>query len=180
MVKVEPKQISLTDKLIETRKNKRTVNIVYRGVLETTTWPEIIKLADLYATVLIEQKMTLKTCAMIGQYSKEAFAQYVACIMTGNTVLMLEPDFPDRFDILDDTETEIVIIDKKYLTATLDLGAFSTLKTVYSINSSKYDILTADGTETVALDEAVKSAKPNVEAIHNFTRANVPYGYISS
>ena len=116
MVKVEPKQISLTDKLIETRNKKRTVNIVYRGALETTTWPEINKLADLYATVLIEQKMTLKTCAMIGQYSKEAFAQYVACILTGNTVLMLEPDFPDRFDILDDTETEIVIVDKKFLT----------------------------------------------------------------
>ena len=116
MVKVEPKQISLTDKLIETRNNKRTVNIIYRGELETTTWPEINKLADLYATVLIEQKMTMKTCAMIGQYSKEAFAQYVACILTGNTVLMLEPDFPDRFDIMDETETELVIIDKKYLT----------------------------------------------------------------
>ena len=64
--------------------------------------------------------------------------------------------------------------------ATLDLSAFTSLKTVYSINSSKFDILAADGTETVDLDEAVKSAKPNIEAIHNFTRANVPYGYISS
>ena len=62
----------------------------------------------------------------------------------------------------------------------MDLSAFASLKTVYSINSSKFDILTADGTETVTLDEAVKDAKPNVEAIHNFTRANVPYGYIST
>ena len=62
----------------------------------------------------------------------------------------------------------------------MDLSAFASLKTVYSINSSKFDILTADGTETVALDEAVKDAKPNVEAIQNFARANVPYGYISS
>ena len=67
-----------------------------------------------------------------------------------------------------------------WILATLDLSAFASLKTVYSINSSKFDILTADGTETVTLDEAVKDAKPNVEAIHNFTRANVPYGYIST
>ena len=66
------------------------------------------------------------------------------------------------------------------ISETLDLSAFATVKTVYSINSSKFDILTGDGTETVALDEAIKSARPNIEAIHNFTRANVPYGYISS
>ena len=53
---------------------------------------------------------------MIGQYSKDAFAQYVACILTGNTVLMLEPGFPERFDIIDDTGTEIAIVDRKYLT----------------------------------------------------------------
>ena len=116
MIKVETEQISLTDKLIETRNNERTINIVNRGVLETTTWPAINKLAEKYAAFFIESKMTMKTCAMIGQYSKEAFAQYIACLFTGNTVLMLEPDFPDRFDILDDTETEIAIIDKKYLT----------------------------------------------------------------
>ena len=116
MVDVESQKISLTDKLIETRNNNRTVNIVNRGVLETTTWQAINELADLYATYFIEKKMTLKTCAMMGQYSKDAFAQYIACFLTGNTVLMLEPDFPDRFDILDDTETEIAIIDKKYLT----------------------------------------------------------------
>ena len=116
MVDIELQEISLTDKLIETRNNSRTVHIVNRGVLETTTWQAINELADLYATYLIENKMSLKTCAMIGQYSKDAFAQYVACTLTGNTVLMLEPDFPDRFDILDDTETEIAIIDKKYLT----------------------------------------------------------------
>ena len=92
------------------------MNIVYRGALEVTSWPDINKLADLYATVFIEQKMTLKTTAMIGQYSKEAFAQYVALVLTGNTILMLEPDFPDRFDILDETKTEVVIVDKKYLT----------------------------------------------------------------
>ena len=117
MVEIEPQKISLTDKLIETRNNDRTVNIVNRGVLETTSWSAINQLADLYATYFIEKKITLKTCAMIGQYSKDAFAQFVACILTGNTVLMLEPDFPDRFDILDDTETEIAIIDKKYLTS---------------------------------------------------------------
>ena len=116
MIKVETEQISLTDKLIETRNNERTINIVNRGVLETTTWPAINELANQYATFFIENKATMKTCAMIGQYSKEAFAQYIACLFTGNTVLMLEPDFPDRFDILDDTETEIAIIDKKYLT----------------------------------------------------------------
>ena len=116
MVKIEPQKISLTDKLIETRNNNRTVNIVNRGVLETTTWQAINELADLYATYFIENRMTLKTCALIGQYSKDAFAQYVACLLTGNTVLMLEPDFPDRFDVLDDTESEIAIIDKKYLT----------------------------------------------------------------
>ena len=66
------------------------------------------------------------------------------------------------------------------ISETLDLSAFATVKTVYSINSSKFDILAADGTETVDLDKAVKSAKPNIEAIHNFTRANVPYGYIST
>ena len=43
-MKVETEQISLTDKLIETRNNERTVNIVYRGVLETTTWPAIHQL----------------------------------------------------------------------------------------------------------------------------------------
>ena len=117
MVEIEPQKISLTDKLIETRNNDRTVNFVNRGVLETTSWSAINQLADLYATYFIEKKITLKTCAMIGQYSKDAFAQFVACILTGNTVLMLEPDFPDRFDILDDTETEIAIIDKKYLTS---------------------------------------------------------------
>ena len=116
MVNIETKQISLTDKLIETRNNERTVNLVYRGVLETTTWPAIHKLADKYATFFIESKMTMKTCAMIGQYSKEAFAQYIACSLTGNTVIMLEPDFPDRFDIMNETNTEIAIIDKKYLT----------------------------------------------------------------
>ena len=116
MIKVETEQISLTDKLIETRNNERTINIVNRGVLETTTWPAINELANQYATFFIENKATMKTCAMIGQYSKEAFTQYIACLFTGNTVLMLEPDFPDRFDILDDTETEIAIIDKKYLT----------------------------------------------------------------
>ena len=116
MVDVEPQKISLTDKLIETRNNNRTVNIVNRGVLETTTWSAINELADLYATYFIEKRMTLNTCVLIGKYSKDAFAQYVACLLTGNTVLMLEPDFPDRFNILDDTKTEIAIIDKKYLT----------------------------------------------------------------
>ena len=115
MVDVEPQKISLTDKLIETRNNNRTVNIVNRGVLETTTWSAINELADLYATYFIEKNMTLKTCAMIGKYSKDAFAQYVACLLTGNTVLMLEPDYPNRFNILDDTKPEIAIIDKKYL-----------------------------------------------------------------
>ena len=113
---VESQKISLTDKLIETRNNNRTVNIVNRGVLETTTWSAINELADLYATYFIEKKMTLMTCAMIGKYSKDAFAQYVACLLTGNTVLMLEPDYPNRFNILDDTKPEIAIIDKKYLT----------------------------------------------------------------
>ena len=118
MIKVETEQISLTDKLIETRNNERTINIVNRGVLETTTWPAINKLAEKYAAFFIESKMTMKTCAMIGQYSKEAFAQYIACSLTGNTVIMLEPDrlFPDRFDIMDETKTEIAIVDKKYLT----------------------------------------------------------------
>ena len=125
MVDVEPQKISLTDKLIETRNNNRTVNIVNRGVLETTTWSAINELADLYATYFIEKNLTLKTCALIGQYSKESLAQYVACILTGNTVLMLEPDFPERFDILDDTETELVIVDKKYLTGKYFLVWFS-------------------------------------------------------
>ena len=117
MVKVEPQKIALTDKLIEARNfKKRTLNIVHRGELETTTLQAINELADLYATYFIENNMTLKTCALIGQFSKAAFAQYIACILTGNTVLMLEPDFPGRFDILDDTETKMAIIDKKYLT----------------------------------------------------------------
>ena len=116
MVENQSKRISLTDKLIETRNNNRTVNIVNLGVLETTTWSAINELADLYATFFIESKMTMKTCAMIGQYSKEAFAQYIACSLTGNTVIMLEPDFPDRFDIIDETQAEIAIIDTKYLT----------------------------------------------------------------
>ena len=57
---------------------------------------------------------------------------------------------------------------------------FASLKTVYSINTSKFDILTADGTETVTLNDAMKDVKPNVEAIQNFAKANVPYGYISA
>ena len=118
--KMAAKQISLTDKLIETRDNKRTVNIVYRGVLETTTWSEINRLADLYATVFLDHRRIMRTCALIGQYSMEAFAQYVACILTGYAVLVLEPDFPDRFDIIDGTETEQVIIDKKYLNSKLN------------------------------------------------------------
>ena len=117
MVKVEPQKIALTEKLIEARNfKKRTLNIVHRGELETTTLQAINELADLYATYFIEKNMTSKTCALIGQFSKATFAQYIACILTGNTVLMLEPDFPDRFDILDDTETKMAIIDKKYLT----------------------------------------------------------------
>ena len=43
-----------------------------------------------------------------------------------------------------------------------------------------FDVLTADGIETMALDDAIKNTKPNVEEIHNFTRKNVPYGYIST
>ena len=122
MMTVETEQISLTDKLIETRNNERTVNIVNRGVLETTTWPAINKLANKYATFFIASKMTMKTCAMIGEYSKEAFAQYIACFLTGNTVTMLEPDFPDRLpDIMNETKTEIAIVDKKYLTGKLKM-----------------------------------------------------------
>ena len=60
------------------------------------------------------------------------------------------------------------------------MSAFKSLKTVYSINSSKFDILTADDTDTVALDEVIKNTKPNVDAIKNFSRANVPFGYISA
>ena len=116
MAQVGSEQISLTDKLIETRNSKRTVNTVYGGVLESTTWLEINKLADLYATVFIKQKTTLKTTALIGQFSKNAFSQFVACILTGNTILMREPDLPDRFNILDDTEAQIAIVDKNFLT----------------------------------------------------------------
>ena len=124
MVQVGSEQISLTDKLIETRNSKRTVNTVYGGVLESTTWLEINKLADLYATVFIERKTTLKTTALIGQFSKNAFAQFIACILTGNTILMRGPDLPDRFNILDGTEAEIVIVNKKYLTGKLSYGTF--------------------------------------------------------
>ena len=60
------------------------------------------------------------------------------------------------------------------------MSAFASLKTVYSINTSKFDILTADGTDTVTLDDALKDVKPNIEAIQNFARENVPYGYISA
>ena len=45
-------------------------------------------------------------CSFYTDLSVASTAQYVACILTGNTVLMLEPDFPDRFDIMDETETE--------------------------------------------------------------------------
>ena len=121
MIATKRKQISLTDKLIETRDNKRTVNIVYRGVLKTTTWSEINRLADLYATVFIDHRKTMRTCALIGQYSMETFAQYVACILRGYTVLMLEPDFLDRLDILDETVAELVKIDKKYLNGKLNV-----------------------------------------------------------
>ena len=68
----------------------------------------------------------------------------------------------------------------KWISGTLDLSAFKSLKTVYSINSSNFDILTADGTETVNLDEALKNTKPNAEEIHNFAKANVPFDYVSA
>ena len=57
---------------------------------------------------------------------------------------------------------------------------FASLKSVYSINFSKFDILTADGTETVNLDDALLNTKPNVEEIYNFARANVPFDYVSA
>ena len=62
----------------------------------------------------------MRTCALIDQYLMEALAQYIACILTGYAVLVLEPDYPDRFDILDETETELVIIDTKYLNSKLN------------------------------------------------------------
>ena len=68
----------------------------------------------------------------------------------------------------------------KLILGILDLSAFTSLKTVYAINSSKFDILTAGGTDIVTLDEAIKDTKPNVGAIQNFTRKNVPYGYVSA
>ena len=78
MVEIEPQKISLTDKLIETRNNNQTWNFINRGVLETTSWQAINELADLYATYFIENKVTLKTCALIGQFSREKLAQKLA------------------------------------------------------------------------------------------------------
>lgn len=63
---------------------------------------------------------------------------------------------------------------------TLDLSNFKSLKTVYSINSSKFDILTSPKTFTAALDELIKHVQPNRKAIHKFTKENVPFGYISA
>ena len=60
------------------------------------------------------------------------------------------------------------------------MSLFASLKTVYIINSSKFDVLTADAIDTVALDGVIKNMKPNVEAVQNFARKNVPYGYIST
>ena len=60
------------------------------------------------------------------------------------------------------------------------MSLFGSLENVYFINSSKFDVLTADGIDTMALDDAIKNAKPNVEEIHNVTRKNVPCGYIST
>ena len=40
-------------------------------------------------------------------------------------------------------------------------------------------MLTTAGIEIVALDEGVKIIEPNVEAVRNFARANVPFDHIS-
>ena len=56
---------------------------------------------------------------------------------------------------------------------------FTTLRTVYSINSSKFDVFTTAGIEIVALDDAVKTFEPDVDAVHNFARANIPFDYVS-
>ena len=67
-----------------------------------------------------------------------------------------------------------------WILANLDLRPFTSLRTVYSINSSKFDVLTAAGIKiSDALDDAVKTVETNVEAVYNFGRANVPFDYIS-
>ena len=59
------------------------------------------------------------------------------------------------------------------------MSAFASLRTVYSINSSKFDIFTTAGIEIIALDDAVKTVEPDVDVVHNFARANVPVDYIA-
>ena len=71
------------------------------------------------------------------------------------------------------------IISLSWILANLDLSAFTSIRTVYSINASKFDILTTAGIVRVALDDAVKTVEPDVDAVHNFARANVPFDYIS-
>ena len=56
---------------------------------------------------------------------------------------------------------------------------FTSIRTVYSINSSKFDVFTSDGIRIVALDDAVKTVEPDADAVNNFARANVPFDYIS-
>ena len=75
---------------------------------------------------------------------------------------------------------EYQIISLSCILANLDLSAFTSLQIVYSINSSKFDIFTTAGIEIIALDDAVKTVEPDVDAVHTFARANIPFDYISA
>ena len=72
------------------------------------------------------------------------------------------------------------IISLSWILANLDLSAFTSLQTVYSINSSKFDIFTTAGIDIIALDDAIKTVEPDVDAVHTFARANIPFDYISA
>ena len=75
---------------------------------------------------------------------------------------------------------EYQIISLSCILANLDLSAFTSLQTVYSINSSKFDIFTTAGIDIIALDDAIKTVEPDVDAVHTFARANIPFDYISA
>ena len=74
---------------------------------------------------------------------------------------------------------EYQIISLSCILANLDLSAFNSLQIVYTINSSKFEILTTAGIEIISLDDAVKTVEPDVQVVHNFARANVPVDYIA-
>jgi acyl-coenzyme A synthetase/AMP-(fatty) acid ligase len=134
MTKVGAQGIKLTDKLNGTRGNKRNIHIVNNGQREDFTWFDVNQLSDKYAWILHKHGRMAKTAAIIGMYSKQSMAWFIACCKLGNANCLLEPDYPDRFGILNDIEVDFVFIDKKYMKGDIRLEEYPSIKYIFWLN----------------------------------------------